>query len=64
MDIVDIQLLYRQKWALCRAQRLTEAHSPHDAELLEGLINYMDSETDRHDPEDTIRLSMVETRTA
>lgn len=62
---VDVRLLYRQKWALLRiagnASDKDNGTEYTDDDLIEGLIIYLDSETDRLDPDDSIRQSMPET---
>lgn len=58
---VDIELLYRQKWALNRLYDRAVVTELEEANLIEGLLNYLDGETDRLDPTDKIREAMPET---
>lgn len=65
MNTPDIELLYRQKWALLRiaehASDKDNGTEHTDADMIEGLLNYLDGETDKLDPDDSIRQAMPET---
>ena len=58
-ECIDIELLYRQKWALIRAMKFKrEMGNPKDADILEGLITYVDDIKDRVDQNSKIINSM------
>ncbi len=54
-ECIDIELLYRQKWALLRAQKKADEK---DILILDGLLNYLDDLSDRVDPNGTVLASM------